>query len=195
MRRTHLSIPLAAICMVAAFAVAGGAASANATRDRPPPAHTGGFGEPSCQYCHTEAPENSGPGSLAVSGLPDGGYIPGEVYPLVIRLADPQLRVAGFQLAIRFHGGAQAGRLEAGPEDARRVGVTIAGDIAYAHHLYDGTIPRTPGSAVWILRWTAPTTRGAVHIHAAAVAGDGDLSNLGDFVYTASAGVPARAVK
>src|SRR5690606_8758969 len=44
--------------------------------DRPPPAHTGGFGEPTCQQCHFDAPLNDPGGALYVEGLPER-YTPG----------------------------------------------------------------------------------------------------------------------
>ena len=42
-------------------------------------------------------------------------------------------------------------------------------------------------AARWTLSWTAPDAGGPVVLHAAAVAGDGDDSELGVFVYTTEA--------
>ena len=76
----------------------------------PPPAHTGGFGEPTCQACHADNPLNAPGGSLALRGLP-AVYAPATAYRVTITLRRPGLGRAGFQLAARFATGDQAGSL------------------------------------------------------------------------------------
>lgn len=169
------------------------------TRDRPPPAHTGAFGEPSCAACHNDYEANHGTGQVRLSGLPDA-WKPGHTYDLVLEVADTGMRAAGFQLSARFQDGRPAGRLAPAPEEQGRVDVDSAGAIPYAHHLYNGTDLASPGSARWLIRWTAPDAadpgtgdaKAAIVLNLAVVSADNDLSPLGDLVYTAAWTVPAR---
>jgi hypothetical protein len=175
---------LALFCTLTATLLA--AADPRATRDRPPPGHSGGFGEPTCQACHDDAAADSGPGRLTVSGAPDR-WEPGRTYLLTVRLSYPGMRAAGFQLTVRFEDGSQAGSLLPGPDDERRVGISVDRDIQYAHQLYDGGDPSDDGKGRWTLTWHAPADSGrVVLLHAAAVAANDDLSPLGDFVHTAT---------
>jgi len=41
----------------------------------PPPGHTGGFGEPTCQECHSEFDVNASSGALGVEDSPLGGFV------------------------------------------------------------------------------------------------------------------------
>jgi hypothetical protein len=179
------ALQLAAAC--ATLAVLLGATGAAVTRDRPPPAHTGGFGEPTCQACHFDADINAGPGRLVVRGFP-AHYEPGASYPLDIVVKDPQLVAAGFQLAVRFTGdGRQAGSLAPGPADGQRVEVTVENGTEYAHHGPHGIQPSERGAMRWTLIWTAPPDTAEVVLHAAANAADGDDSPLGDNIYGTAA--------
>ena len=162
------------------------------TRDRPPPAHTGAFGEPSCTECHNDYDANHGDGELLLTGLPDA-WKPGHSYDLILEVRDAGMRAAGFQLSARFDDGSPAGLLVPGPDEAGRVDVDTSTTVPYAHHLYDGTNLRAPGSGRWVIRWTAPVEgTGAVALNAAVVTADNDLSPLGDLVYTARWTVPPR---
>jgi hypothetical protein len=157
-------------------------------REGPPTAHTGGFGEPTCHACHFQAPVNSGPGSLTLYGAPET-WEPGTVYPLTLHLEHDGMAIAGFQLAVRFEDGAQAGELEAG--DPERVRVVAFEGVRYAHQTWDGAGPHEPGAARWTLLWTAPESGGAVSFHFVANAADDDDSPLGDIVYAAELILPA----
>lgn len=166
-------------------------------RDGPPPAHTGGFGEPTCRQCHFDAELNAPGGALAVGGVPPS-YRAGRTYELVVTLRRSGMLRGGFQLAARFAGGAAAGK-QAGvltPSDDRstlvRDSVTA---VRYVQHTPAGTAV-AGGAARWSFRWTAPgagAARGAVVLHVAANAANDDDSPLGDFIYTRAALVrPAR---
>ena len=157
-----------------------------ATRDRPPTAVTGGFGEPTCQLCHSEAAVNSGPGRLLLDGVPHA-YEPGAAYPITLTVVHGGARVFGFELAARHEGGGQAGSLAPAAGSEERVGITPEAGISYAHHLRPGTMPLAPDTARWLLVWTAPDAGGTVSFHAAANAANDDDSPLGDYVYTATA--------
>lgn len=157
--------------------------------DGPPPGHTGGFGEPTCNACHFDGALNDPAGSAILAGVP-AAYVPGATYTITVAVARPGLRAGGFQLAARFVAGDRAGRqagvltpvnTRAAVVDDREVGVS------YAQHTFEGTEPVAPDTARWRLEWTAPAAGGAVAFHVAANAADGDASPFGDWIYTASA--------
>lgn len=152
-------------------------------RQAPPAAHTGGFDEPTCQDCHFEAALNEGQGRLTLDGVP-AQYSPGTTYPLTVTLVQRDLKAGGFQLSARDATGAQAGTLGAAPADTERTGVTVAGDVAYIHHVLEGVTPVGPDTARWKVLWTAPRSGAEVRFHLAANAANDDMSPLGDFVYT-----------
>jgi hypothetical protein len=149
-------------------------------RDGPPARVTGGFGEDSCIACHSGNAANEPPGALAIEGLP-ATYDPGVSYPLELVLERRSARVAGFQLAVRYAAsGAQAGSLQdAGPA----VSMMDERGIRFAQHRAEQR-PGADGIFRWRLTWTAPQDGKALILHAAAVAGDGDESQAGDYVYT-----------
>lgn len=200
-RGTALIPPGIAIAALLAFVImttTGGAAGRAAYPADPPPAHTGGFGEPTCHACHFEAPPNPPGGTLALTGLPET-YRPGESYMLMLVLARAGQQAAGFQLAARFatgpHAGAQAGTLR--PLDERS-SLTSAGgqSVQYLHHTEAGTTLQLPDTARWAFEWTAPPA-GAVPaggddviFHLVANAADGDLSPFGDLIYTTTQQLP-----
>lgn len=177
---------LSALLGLATTAFLYGARSGTGYSDGPPPAHTGGFGEPTCHRCHFDRPINDGAGSLTLSGLPDA-YTPGATYSVAVQLTRSGMRRAGFQLAARFasgaHAGRQAGSLSAVDEatEVRRHGVPA---IEYAQHANAGAAVASPGRARWIVEWRAPGEAIApVILHFVGNAGDGDASELDDFIY------------
>lgn len=159
----------------------------------PPPGHTGGFGEPTCQVCHAEYALNSPGGGLSVEGLPDR-WEPGVAYVLTVVLRSEGMGAAGFQLALRHADGRLAGRLD--PLDGR-VAVDAVGDTvppgAYARQTREGSRVDDPALATWQVRWIAPATPDAVWLHGAANSGDGDNSPFGDLVYTTTLSLRSRA--
>ena len=180
----------AAAGVLAATVAAGSALGAGAAlplyREGPPPAHTGGFDEPTCAECHFGAPLNGDAGSLTLDA--PAGFVPGESYRLEVRLERAEMAAAGFQLAARFADGEAAGT-QAGilaPVDGR---TAVTGDsatgVAYGHQTLAGSSPMDAGATGWVMEWTAPDSGAAVVIHAAANAANDDASEFGDFVYTA----------
>ena len=180
---TRSGAALAVVCLTCTL-LFGSAASGRAGRERPQPAHTGGFGEPLCTACHFQAAANSGGGTLHLDGLP-AEYIPGAAYPVTITIAQHGLRAGGFQMSARFEDGTQAGLLTAAPSDVDRVDVTTQADVQYIHHVYAGSRASVPDTARWHVVWTAPAA-GAVVFHVAANAADDDESPLGDMIYATS---------
>lgn len=158
--------------------------------DGPPPAHTGGFGEPTCAECHFDVPEPDPAGSLVIEGLPEA-YSAGARYLLTIRLQRPDMGRGGFEIAARYGEGAAQGK-QAGAlhTSGARVAVTEHDGVDYVHHTAEGTQTRGSDTAAWQVEWTAPAQpAGSVVFHVAGNAADGDESQLGDHVYTASAAV------
>jgi len=181
----------AGIAGPAALWMAGVALAAGSPRhvSGPPPGHTGGFGEPTCQACHTGLPLNDPSSTLEVRGL-DGTYRPGHTYAVTIRVdGDIYTRRAGFQAAFRWAAGeargTSAGALRApGPE--LRVVSDSSGRVRYVAHTEAG-VDAPDGHREWTFEWTAPEPAGAISFHVAANAANGDHSPLDDLVYTASA--------
>ncbi len=172
----------------------GAAAIAAAPRfpERPPPAHTGGFGEPSCAQCHAGGLLNDSLGALTISGVPQSS-VAGQRYRLTITLVRSGMRAAGFEAAARWATGDEAGR-QAGRFTPGTARVALTRDSAravdYVHHTLAGTNLTAPDSAQWTLEWTAPAPvapgvrpAAAVMFHVAANAADDDASPLGDFIY------------
>jgi hypothetical protein len=152
--------------------------------DGAPARVTGGFGEDSCLSCHWNGSENAGEGSLRLKGFPER-YEAGRRYPLTLELGHAGMRVGGFQMATRtLADTVQAGSLQVPGGEEERVTVVTDREVQFAQHLEAGTLLDVPGSAVWTVVWTAPADSRAVVLHAAAVAGDGDRSQIGDHVYT-----------
>ncbi len=156
-------------------------AAARATYDaRPPLAHTGGFGEPSCRECHFDGPTRP-PEMLSLGGVPER-YQPGALYRLEVSINDTTARVGGFQLAARVAAGPHAGR-QAGTLCALGKRVAVAADtvtgIQYASHA--GAAPAD--SLAWRVEWLAPAEDvGAVIFHVAANSANDDDSMLGDVI-------------
>jgi hypothetical protein len=152
-----------------------------------PPGFSGGFKEESCHACHFHAEPNSGPGRVAIEGVPST-FLPGERYTLTITLRRAGMKLAGFQLAARFtDGGAQAGTIVPGPGDAERVAVETQAGVQYAGHKRAGTLVGAADQAAWTIVWTAPKGGGPVIFQVSANAADGNDGADGDFVYTSTA--------
>lgn len=153
-------------------------------RDGPPARVTGGFGEDSCAACHFGNPLNEGGGALTLAGFPER-YEPGKPYALELTLERPGMMAAGFQLAVRAADGkTQAGRIELPAAEDATVSILEERGVQFAHQKAASAPPAGETAVRWPLTWIAPETPGAVTLHASAVAGDGDESQAGDFVYT-----------
>lgn len=153
--------------------------------DRPPVAHTGGLGEPSCHACHFDERLNDPRGSLSLGGVPER-YDPGESYRIIVTLSRRGMGAGGFQLAARYTDGSAAGR-QAGSfrvtDDRAAVSEGKTG-VLYPHHVEAGTSLTGRDTATWTLEWTAPAEPSLpVTFHAAANAANGDDSEFGDFIY------------
>ena len=159
----------------------------------PPPAHTGGFGEPTCAACHFDASIDEPGGSVSLRGVPHS-YEPGKEYEIEGVLVRPGLQRAGFQLAARSDSGVHAGR-QVGRLLTAHPGASIdsLGGVQYARHSEAGTAPSWPDSTVWQVIWLAPDAgAGPVAFHVAANAANGDDSEFGDNIYLGTATTTLR---
>lgn len=158
----------------------------------PPPGHTGGFGEPTCQVCHLEYELNVEGGSLRLEGWPEP-FEPGRAYPLAVVLSADGMVLAGFQLAVRDAEGRQAGRLR--PVDDR-VAVVDSGGVSYAQQTEAGSVADGARTVRWDLEWVAPHGIPSADVHVAANSANGDDSPFGDLIYsggwTTTSGATAR---
>jgi len=165
-------------------------------RDKPPEAHTGGFGEPTCMECHIGEDPNHASGRLALLGLP-AMYDAGRTYRLTLLVTRPELDVAGFQLAARFAEGTVRGQ-QAGvfaSLDARADTSISTVGIHYLHHTMAGTAA-VRDTARWTFEWRAPNASGgSIDVHFAANAANDDASPLGDHIFFGSLRVRPRAEK
>jgi hypothetical protein len=184
--RLSFAVPAAALTLVGA-AAAGHTFHAGA----PPVGYTGGFGEPTCLECHLGSDLNAFGGRVDVLGLPDA-YGRGQRYQLTVRLEAEETVTAGFQLSVRYGGGAEWGTPagELVPIDSR---VTVTrGETGqpYAHQTLEGAATTDPDLAIWSLEWVAPLLGRPVAIHVAANSANGDDSPLSDLVYSMGVTIP-----
>jgi hypothetical protein len=157
--------------------------------EAPPPAHTGGFGEATCHACHFDGELNAEGGGVTLEGIP-AAYRPGERYRITVALRRGEMKRGGFQLAARFAEGPsarrQAGSLRA-PDERVKVTEGTTGGVQYASQTRPGIQLTEAGRIAWTVEWTAPATAaGPVVFHVAANSANGDESQFGDFVYTAT---------
>lgn len=175
--------------LLAASAAAAGLALAAAApyREGPPPAHTGGFGEPSCRSCHLDTP-GADSARVLVAGLPER-YAPGAVYDVVLTIAGASLAAGGFQLAVRHEDGSAAGTLAALDE---RVRIITERAVPYAQHTGGSAFPVSADTVRWQVRWTAPNSGSAAIFHIATNAANDDDSPLGDVITLRTLHIPAQ---
>jgi hypothetical protein len=150
----------------------------------PPLALTGAFGEATCQLCHTGNNLNAAGGSLTISNVPQD-YVPGQTYQIQVTIARSGQQRWGFELAARAaSGGQQAGTLASTSNTTQ---VTTFSGVQYITHTSNGTFQGSQ-QGIWTFNWTAPPSPvGQVVFAAAGNAANGNFSNSGDFIYTATA--------
>ncbi len=156
--------------------------------DQPLPGYSGGFGEPTCLYCHFDAPVNAAEGSLTFQDIPSE-YVHDSRYVFTIILTHPELKRGGFQLAVRYAtgnlSGIQAGNLKT--FDAK-VAIDTLDMVQYARHSVEGTVPSSPDTSQWIIEWYSPLTgSNPVIFHLVGNASNDDNSEFGDFLYQTNA--------
>ena len=152
----------------------------------PPLGHTGGFGEPTCRACHTDAALNDPDATLAIDGLPEQ-YTSVTVYRITVSVTGSGQGSNGFQASIRFAEGPQRG-LQAGYLSAIDSRVVVGSDtltaVQYAVHTAIGAEPVAAERGEWVVEWTSPRSGDAVVLHVAGNSANGDNSPFGDLIHT-----------
>ena len=163
-------------------------------------------GESTCVECHSGPALNGGAGSVKVDFSAGGQtYVPGAEQHLIVTVADPSLRRAGFQLTARLASNAmtQAGSFIPGTDGFTQtvcastdlVSETLPGPAAcpsaqplqYIEHTAQGARLTAAGSLTFEFDWNPPSSNaGNVVIYVAGNAANGDFNLTGDHIYTKS---------
>jgi hypothetical protein len=143
--------------------------------------HTGAPGDNgNCTACHV-GNVGSGPGSVAVTGIPNA-YTPGQTYLLTVTVQQGGRQKFGFQLTAIDASNNRAGALVALTGETQLNPVQGQGDRQYIEHTQQGTIGS--GTRSWQIQWTAPATDiGAVRFFVAGNAANNDGQSSGDSIY------------
>jgi hypothetical protein len=151
-------------------------------RDGPPPASTGGFGEPSCHSCHFDNPLSESSDSLTIEA-PER-FEAGKTYLITVGIVHEGMKNSGFQLSSRFSdSGGQAGVLR--PLDSTTgLAANESDSISYIQHTREGQRLTQDDRGEWRFQWDAPMRLAPVIMHLAANAGNHDDSEFGDSVHT-----------
>lgn len=148
-----------------------------------------------CNLCHSNSAllydENA---FISISGLPQI-INPGDSYDLDITVRNQFAEIWGFEIAAILGGngfGSNPGAtlIQAGnfnDIDSSTAIIEEQDGVEYVKHTSEGNYAGTTESATWSISWIAPQDYyGNITFYAAGVAGNNDLGNLGDFVYTTS---------
>jgi hypothetical protein len=176
-----------------ALALALGGGSAWSYPDLPPPHTSGAPGQSTCAKagCHNSFAVNSGPGAVALQGLPASGYDPNKVYDLVVTLQQTGQRAWGFQASTLGSPGASMDSKIVGAfalTDATNTQLDPDLGSAIVEQTDKGTYEGTAnGPVTWHFQWQAPPAgTGSATIYLAGNACDADGTAAGDYVYTVS---------
>jgi len=133
-----------------------------------------------CVRCHGDFALNTPGGAVAISGLPVGSYVPGQVYNLSVTISNAiTMQRWGFAMKAVITGtsGTALGTFSTtNPNTSVSAGEirnTTAIDFTGTSYTYTN------------LRWTAPSTgSSAVSFYVAGIAADADDSEAGDYSYS-----------
>lgn len=179
LKKHHLAVLafLAALLGIAATDSINGVHNAS----QPPTARTNAPGETTCTGCHTGT-LNSGPGSLSLTGLPAGGYIPGQVYTLTASVNATASKY-GFEITALRTTNAMAGSFALTSPTTTSLGTATVsgGSRSYVGHKTANT------TSSWSFNWTAPSTAvGTVTFYMAGNAANGTGGTGGDAIYAST---------
>lgn len=147
---------------------------------------TGAPSEVACNTCHRTYPLDSGPGRVAIEGLPTQ-YTPGQTYPVTVRVSDPLAKKWGFQITAIDELGHAAGFFQSSTLSVSALGPSQRLGRYYAQHTLTGTYDGSRGEVSWSMVWKAPSTDlGPVTFYAAGNAANGDHTDFYDYIYTTS---------
>lgn len=138
-----------------------------------------------CTACHTTFPANSGSGGTNLLQMP-GTFTPSLAYPVGVLVGHTGQSIWGFQLTALDSNGQSAGVFFPASEDSVSIRVSeySNGQPDYVNQTAEGTLAgRSFG--LWNFFWLAPPPgTGPVDFYIASLAGDGDGTEEGDYVYT-----------
>jgi hypothetical protein len=159
--------------------------------NNPPNRRTGAPGENLCSGCHSTFAENSGNGTLSISGFPSS-YDPLIIYALTVTLSDPGQSRWGFEVAVKDSNNLQAGTLTI--TDATNTVSGLSSGITYVKQTSTGCHAGTANGPVsWNLSWTAPAAgTGKVYFYVSGIAADNSSDDAGDYGYHTSQQVPEK---
>ncbi|MBC8405677.1 MAG: hypothetical protein H8E15_10645 [Planctomycetes bacterium] len=135
----------------------------------------------SCKSCHPSGGTNDGGGSSSITGTPKR-YIPGNVYPIVVRVAQPGLSRWGYQLTATDKSGNGMGAFNNQDNNSQ---IQVDSGREFVSHQIGGTHQGVVGGPVsWTVDWIAPSAgAGTAYFWMSATACDNDLTEFGDFNY------------
>jgi uncharacterized protein (TIGR03437 family) len=160
--------------------------------------------------CHTGTGVNAGGGSVSVA-LPQGlAYAPGTTQHLVVTIDDAAQRRWGFELTARLANDTKTVAGTFSPTDNRTQLMCASADLVrqvnanstcaanlplvYIEHTLAGYNAIQPNPGKYEFDWNPPATDvGPVTIYVAANAANGDLTQNGDHIYTATYTLTAQS--
>ena len=163
----YRSISLFAICL---FSI-----TVFTTTSNPPAANAGDPGNGNCTSCHSGSAITSGTAwnSIALTGLPTNGYVPGTIYTLTMNGNSAATSKNGFQLTSLNSSNAMAGTITAG------TGTSLQTSSSKSYLSHNGST----GSS-WSFNWTAPLSgTGTVTFYTAFNGSNANSNNSGDLIY------------
>ncbi len=144
--------------------------------------------ETACNACHQTFPLNSGPGVLAVTGLP-ATYMPNQDITVTVTVTQADRGRYGFQAQVLDDQGRKAGDLVLIETDRTSL-VDGAGNFIgrqYVRHTLAGVAPSGTNQGSWRFTWKAPAQSvGRVTFYVAGNAASNGNGNQNDYIYTTS---------
>lgn len=147
----------------------------------PPQGRTGATGS-YCTACHGDFSLNTAGGSVTVTGLPAGGYVPSQVYNLTLTInhAATDRKRWGFSMKAVNSGGTSIGTLGSTNANAALNGTELSHNNAV-------TTANANTFTYSNLNWTAPpSASGTVTFYYVGNAADGTGGSNNDYIYAAS---------
>jgi hypothetical protein len=150
---------------------------------------TGSPGETNCTNCHNTYTNNSGGGSITIQspGMTGNAYSPGQVYNMSVTVSKSGVSLFGVGIEALTTANANGGTLaitDAASTGTKNATVSGVSRTNIVHKLNGGI---GTGSKVFNFKWTAPAAgTGNITFYFSGIAGNGNGSDNGDYVYTAS---------
>ena len=154
-----------------------------------PVSATGAPNEITCATsgCHDDNVPNLGSAVISIeSNTLETGYVPGETYPVTVKIEDSDVVRFGYQLVVLDEAGNNVGDIQI--IDPVRTQTMFnhleLTDREYATYTYEGTSAVQTGLGEWTINWVAPESNLPVTFYVACVSADNDGTDEGDVVYT-----------